>query len=133
LSVVDPAAVETPIGCVDLQRVRSNAKKIASYAEEHGLKWRPHIKTHKSREIARLQIDAGATGITVATLREAEVRGSYPFRRAIISCFYAIFKAAGSTLCCKSDIFRRLMQMIRCEMSILPGHRDTGMTKLFAT
>ena len=73
MSVVDPAAVETPIGCVDLQRVRSNAQKIASYAEEHGLKWRPHIKTHKSREIARLQIDAGATGITVATLREAEV------------------------------------------------------------
>ena len=73
MSVVDPAAVETPIGCVDLQRVRSNAQKIASYAEEHGLKWRPHIKTHKSREIARLQIDAGAIGITVATLREAEV------------------------------------------------------------
>ena len=73
MRAVDPAAVETPIGYVDLQRVRSNAKKIASYSEEHGLKWRPHIKTHKSREIARLQIDAGATGITVATLREAEV------------------------------------------------------------
>ena len=73
MRAVDPTAVETPIGYVDLQRVRSNAKKIASYAEEHGLNWRPHIKTHKSREIARLQSDAGATGITVATLREAEV------------------------------------------------------------
>ena len=73
MRAVDPTAVETPIGYVDLQRVRSNAKKIASYSEEHGLNWRPHIKTHKSREIARLQIDAGATGITVATLREAEV------------------------------------------------------------
>ena len=73
MRAVDPTAVEPPIGYVDLQRVRSNAKKIASYSEEHGLKWRPHIKTHKSRELARLQIDAGATGITVATLREAEV------------------------------------------------------------
>ena len=73
MRAVDPDKVETPIGYVDLQRVRSNAKKIASYCKEHGLNWRPHIKTHKSREIARLQIDAGATGITVATLREAEV------------------------------------------------------------
>ena len=65
--------VETPIGYVDLQRVRSNATRVASYAKAHGLRWRPHIKTHKCREIARLQLDAGALGITVATLREAEV------------------------------------------------------------
>ena len=73
MKVVDPATVETPIGYVDLQRTRLNAKKIASYAEAHGLKWRPHVKTHKCRQIAKIQLDAGATGITVATLREAEV------------------------------------------------------------
>jgi D-serine deaminase-like pyridoxal phosphate-dependent protein len=73
LREVDPAVVETPIGYVDLQRVRSNATRVASYAKAHGLRWRPHIKTHKCREIARLQLDAGAIGITVATLREAEV------------------------------------------------------------
>lgn len=71
--VVDPAGVETPIGLVDLERVRANARRVASYASEHGLSWRPHIKTHKSRAIARIQLDAGARGLTVATLREAEV------------------------------------------------------------
>lgn len=70
---VDPATVETPVGYVDLTRVRANADRIATYAADHGLGWRPHIKTHKSREIAEIQLAAGARGLTVATLREAEV------------------------------------------------------------
>jgi len=69
----DPTRCETPIGYLDLDRVRANARRVASYAAEHGLTWRPHIKTHKSREVARLQLAAGAAGLTVATPREAEV------------------------------------------------------------
>ena len=73
MSPVDPTAVETPIGYVDLGRAGANATKVATYAKGHGLAWRPHIKTHKSLEIARIQLEAGAKGLTVATLREAEV------------------------------------------------------------
>src|SRR5690606_32661607 len=69
----DPAGVETPVGCVDLARARANAEAVASYAAGHGLGWRPHVKTHKSTVVARLQLDAGARGLTVATPREAEV------------------------------------------------------------
>ena len=65
--------VETPVGVVDLDVVRANAERVADYAASHGMSWRPHIKTHKSREIARIQLAAGASGLTVATLREAEV------------------------------------------------------------
>jgi len=68
-----PEDVETPIGTVDLERVRANARRVASYAADQGLGWRPHIKTHKSLEVARIQFQAGARGLTVATLREAEV------------------------------------------------------------
>lgn len=71
--MIDPAEVETPIGVVDLDRARANAERVVAYASDHGLGWRPHIKTHKSVEIARLQLAAGARGLTVATLREAEV------------------------------------------------------------
>lgn len=71
--VVDPQLVETPVGYVDLVRVRANAARVSTYAVENGIGWRPHIKTHKSRSIARMQLDAGACGLTVATLREAEV------------------------------------------------------------
>jgi len=69
----DPSRCETPVGYLDLDRVRANARRVASYAAEHGLTWRPHIKTHKSREVARIQLAAGAAGLTVATPREAEV------------------------------------------------------------
>lgn len=70
---VDLRDVETPFALVDLERARSNAERVVEYCREHGLAWRPHVKTHKSLRIARLQIEAGASGLTVATPREAEV------------------------------------------------------------
>ena len=70
---LDLATVETPVAVVELSRVRENADRVVAYAREHGLSWRPHVKTHKSRGIARLQLEAGARGLTVATLHEAEV------------------------------------------------------------
>ena len=66
-------AFETPVAVVDLDRAAANARRVATYAAEHGLAWRPHVKTHKSRRMARLQLEAGAKGLTVATPREAEV------------------------------------------------------------
>ena len=74
--MADPQAIETPIGLVDLERARANAERVVAYASGHGLGWRPHIKTHKSTTLARIQLEAGARGLTVATLREAEVMAS---------------------------------------------------------
>jgi D-serine deaminase-like pyridoxal phosphate-dependent protein len=71
--LIDLGSVETPIGMVDIERTRANAERVATYAAEHGFAWRPHIKTHKSMGVGRVQLDAGARGLTVATLREAEV------------------------------------------------------------
>ena len=65
--------VETPIGMIDLARVRVNAAEVVSFLKPHGIAWRPHVKTHKSLEIAKLQLEAGASGLTVATPHEAEV------------------------------------------------------------
>jgi D-serine deaminase-like pyridoxal phosphate-dependent protein len=65
--------VETPVAVVDLDQARANARRVVAYARSRGLNWRPHIKTHKSRRMASLQIQEGATGLTVATPREAEV------------------------------------------------------------
>jgi signal transduction histidine kinase len=50
-----------------------NIARMARYAAEHGLKLRPHTKTHKSRLVARMQIAAGAAGLTVAKVGEAQV------------------------------------------------------------
>ncbi|HEX7091366.1 MAG TPA: D-TA family PLP-dependent enzyme [Longimicrobiales bacterium] len=67
LELVTPAAV------VDLDRMEANLGRVARYAREHGLALRPHVKTHKTPELAARQLESGAAGITVATLREAEV------------------------------------------------------------
>ena len=67
------AAPTTPYLRVDLDRLRRNVRRAAEWAATHRVALRPHAKTHKSPEIARLQLDPGAVGLTVATLGEAEV------------------------------------------------------------
>ena len=80
LPLSDPAmtpktmdALETPAAVVDVERMRANLERVARYCREHGLAWRPHVKTHKTPELAREQLRAGAVGLTVATPAEAEV------------------------------------------------------------
>lgn len=65
--------IPTPAAVVDLDRMRANLDRMAEYAARHGLALRPHTKTHKSAELASEQLRRGAAGVTVATVREAEV------------------------------------------------------------
>ncbi|MEP7361535.1 MAG: alanine racemase, partial [Chloroflexota bacterium] len=58
---------------IDLDIVERNARRVGDAVARRGIKLRPHVKTHKSVALAKLQMDAGATGITVGTLGEAEV------------------------------------------------------------
>lgn len=69
-------SIETPAALVDVDRLETNLQKAAAYVREHGLRWRPHTKTHKVPELAARQLQAGAAGVTVATPREAEVMGA---------------------------------------------------------
>lgn len=64
--------METPYLLIDSERLQENINAMAVFAKRHGVKLRPHIKAHKLPEIARRQIAAGAAGITVAKLSEAE-------------------------------------------------------------
>jgi D-serine deaminase-like pyridoxal phosphate-dependent protein len=74
LPAFDLDAVEdTPEVVIDLDRVRRNVTRAAATAAEHGLDLRPHVKTHKLPPVAALQIEAGAVGLQVAKLGEAEV------------------------------------------------------------
>src|SRR5437868_6188778 len=62
----------TPSLVIDGPTARRNIERLAVYAKQHGLKFRPHTKTHKSRFIAGLQMAAGAVGLAVAKVGEAE-------------------------------------------------------------
>jgi len=65
--------LETPLPVVDLDRVERNLGTMQAYCDSHGLKLRPHIKTHKLPHLARRQVELGAVGITCQKLGEAEV------------------------------------------------------------
>ena len=66
------ADVDTPSLIVDLDVLARNVRDMANAARRHGVALRPHAKTHKSVEIGRLQLEAGAVGLTLAKLGEVE-------------------------------------------------------------
>jgi D-serine deaminase-like pyridoxal phosphate-dependent protein len=66
-------AVETPMPVVELSVVERNVRRLQEACDRAGVANWPHIKTHKSVAMARLQIEAGAAGITCQKLGEAEV------------------------------------------------------------
>ena len=68
-----PPDIDTPALVVDLDVVDANNRRLLDHLAARGIALRPHAKTHKSVAIARLQLEAGARGITVGTLGEAEV------------------------------------------------------------
>ncbi|MEO6350842.1 MAG: alanine racemase, partial [Candidatus Limnocylindrales bacterium] len=68
-----PPDLDTPCLVIDLDVVERNARRMADALGDRGIALRPHIKTHKSVALARLQLESGARGITVGTLGEAEV------------------------------------------------------------
>ena len=67
-----PPGIDTPALVVFVDRVYENIDSLARSLAAKGLRNRPHAKTHKSVRIARMQLDAGASGISVGTIGEAE-------------------------------------------------------------
>lgn len=65
--------LDTPAVIVDLDVMEENIRSMAAYCRQHHLNLRPHTKTHKNPAIAKLQVQAGSPGITVAKVGEAEV------------------------------------------------------------
>ncbi len=65
--------LDTPALLVDLKRMQRNIATMQAASDRNGVALRPHTKTHKSPDVARLQVAAGARGITVAKVGEAEV------------------------------------------------------------
>jgi len=77
--------IDTPALVVDLEILSRNIEELARFAREKGRKLRPHAKTHKVPEIAQMQIQAGAVGICVQKLGEAEVMARGGLRDIFVS------------------------------------------------
>ncbi len=83
--------LETPAVVVDLDVLAKNLKGLSDYVRQHNLKLRPHTKTHKIPEIARMQIESGCSGITVAKTGEAEVMAGAGLDNILVA--YPVFGA----------------------------------------
>src|SRR4029450_12378359 len=65
--------LDTPVVTVDLDIMRENIRRVQAHLSRYGIGNRPHIKTHKIPAIGKMQLAAGATGITCQKLGEVEV------------------------------------------------------------
>ena len=78
------ADIDTPSLVLDLDRVERNIARMAAFFRGQSSELRPHFKTPKCPEVARLQLEAGAIGITCAKLGEAEVIADAGLRTSVL-------------------------------------------------
>lgn len=102
--------LDTPSLLFDLDVVERNAAEMAKVAADASIRLRPHTKTHKSPEIAQIQRAAGASGITVAKLGEAEVMVDAGFDNVLVA--YPIWGEA------KLSRLRRLLERASIRVSL---------------
>jgi D-serine deaminase-like pyridoxal phosphate-dependent protein len=82
---MDCQELSTPALTIDLDVLERNLDRMAAYCREHGLGLRPHTKTHKTPEVARMQVERGAVGLTVAKVGEAEVMTTAGLDRILVA------------------------------------------------
>ncbi|MCA0295181.1 MAG: alanine racemase [Actinobacteria bacterium] len=129
----------TPHLRLDTDILDRNIAAMAALAAERGIALRPHAKTHKSLQIARRQLDAGASGLTVATIGEAEVFAAAGFDDLFIA--YPLWLGAGDADrlralagrarvlvgCDSPEAARRLSRLpVEVAVEIDSGHHRSG-------
>jgi D-serine deaminase-like pyridoxal phosphate-dependent protein len=82
---VAKADLPTPALLVDLDLFEANLRRLAAHCRQAGCGFRPHAKTHKCPEIARRQVAAGALGVCVATVAEAEAMAGAGLRGVLLT------------------------------------------------
>jgi D-serine deaminase-like pyridoxal phosphate-dependent protein len=105
LSVAD---IDTPAVLIDLDRVDANIRRLQERLDAAGVANRPHIKTHKIPALARLQIAAGAIGITCQKLGEAEVFADAGVTDDILLTYNVLGEAKAERL---AALIKRLKRM----------------------
>src|ERR1700749_4043940 len=75
----------TPCAVIDMDRVERNIARVQKACDAAGVANRPHIKTHKNPTLAKMQIAAGAKGITCQKIGEAEVMAEAGIDNILIS------------------------------------------------
>jgi D-serine deaminase-like pyridoxal phosphate-dependent protein len=77
--------LDSPTLLLDYRKLKRNIEDVSDFARENGIVVRPHIKTHKSINIAKMQLEAGSVGITTAKIGEAEIMARGGIRDILIA------------------------------------------------
>lgn len=77
--------LDTPALLLDLDLLQKNLDRMAAWAAEAGVGVRPHFKVHRTPEISKLQLEAGAVGVTVAKVAEAELAVEHGLGEVLIA------------------------------------------------
>jgi D-serine deaminase-like pyridoxal phosphate-dependent protein len=88
-----PNGIETPAVFIDLSVIDANIHRMQDAISGKGLNLRPHVKSHKSVNLARRQLAAGAVGIAVSSVGEAEVFAEAGFEDIFLA--YTIWAGVG--------------------------------------
>jgi len=129
---VNALDLDTPALYIDLDRLERNIARMQEQCRAWGVDLRPHVKTHKIPEIAKLQLDGGAIGITVAKLGEAEVLPgddvliAYPLLKAKVPRLRALAKRRRVKVAVDSVDVARDLQGIETLVEIDVGVGRTG-------
>lgn len=115
------ADLDTPVMVVDLDTLEGNVQRLQQEIDALGLNARPHIKTHKIPSIGRMQLRAGATGITCQKLGEAEVFADAGFEDILIP--YNIVGAA------KLERLTRLARRVRLTVGVDSEYTARGIAE----
>jgi len=113
--MIDRQGIETPAVVIQRPTLDDNIRRMQTLARTHGLRLRPHIKTHKCLAIARLQMAAGACGITAAKVDEA-----LPFIRDGIP---SVTLAQPQMIASKLDRLMAAAQAHRCDLRLIVDSR----------
>jgi D-serine deaminase-like pyridoxal phosphate-dependent protein len=103
--------VDTPGPIVLTDVMQRNIDRMQAFAAAHDLDVRPHVKTHKCVEVGRLQVAAGAVGITAGNVGEAEVFAAAGFDDIFLA--YPVWPSGT-----KGERIRRLAQTSRLRVGV---------------
>ena len=100
--------LDTPAVTIDLAIMEDNIRRVQQYLSKHGIANRPHIKTHKIPALGKLQMQAGAMGITCQKLGEVEVFTDAGVTDDVLLTFNILGAAKTERLMALSKRLRRL-------------------------
>jgi D-serine deaminase-like pyridoxal phosphate-dependent protein len=113
------ASLETPCLVIDVEKARRNVAAMQKAADEAGCKLRPHIKTHKMPFFAKMQVEAGAAGISCAKISEAEIMASGA--AGIIDDIFIAYPIVGSFRINRAIALSRKVKRLILAVDSLPG------------